>query len=80
MLISLLNEDHFGMYDFVYLRIDFKNKCNAGYAFVKFNSPKDVVSFYRKVHGMGWRWFCSQKITELDICKYSGPGVSEKEV
>ncbi|KAG2608819.1 hypothetical protein PVAP13_4KG012000 [Panicum virgatum] len=47
MLLAAIDELHKGTYDFFYLPIDFKNKCNVGYAFINMISPTHIISFYQ---------------------------------
>lgn len=72
MLINLLNEDHYGCYDFLYLRMDFLNECNVGYAFINFVNTDYLCTFYYKVHGRGWTKYSSNKIAEVTYASIQG--------
>jgi hypothetical protein len=73
MLLEMIDESHKGTYDFVYLRMDFKNKCNVGYAFINFIEPsKAAVSFALRVVGKKWKLFNSDKICELTYANIQG--------
>jgi len=75
MMIQLLNETHKDLFDFFYLPIDFRNKCNVGYAFINFVHPIFIVSFYEKFNEQKWPKFNSDKVSlfnldlRADICK-----------
>ncbi|ELA41020.1 uncharacterized protein VICG_01979 [Vittaforma corneae ATCC 50505] len=72
MLVDFINQTHFGQYDFLYLRMDFKNKCNVGYAFINFTEPLSVQSFYYRINGKKWKNFSSGKIAELTYATVQG--------
>ncbi|KAM0676185.1 hypothetical protein GVAV_000148 [Gurleya vavrai] len=72
MLLDLIDEHHEGTFDFLYLRMDFKNKCNVGYAFINFSDPCVIPSFYRKIDGKGWKKYRSSKIAKLTYASIQG--------
>ncbi|KAG8365996.1 hypothetical protein BUALT_Bualt17G0030100 [Buddleja alternifolia] len=51
-------------YDFLYLPIDFINKCNVGYGFVNMTSPEATLRLYKAFHHQNWEVFNSRKICE----------------
>ncbi|KAF3581969.1 hypothetical protein DY000_02028583, partial [Brassica cretica] len=61
MLVAEIDEKHKGDYDFLCLPIEFKNKCNMGYAFVN-------MTFSGKV----WENFNSGKVASLAYAEIQG--------
>ncbi|KAI8983012.1 RNA recognition motif 2-domain-containing protein [Pilobolus umbonatus] len=72
MLIDNINSTHENTYDFLYLRIDFKNKCNVGYAFINFVDVDSVVSFAKDRIGKRWSLFNSDKVCTLSYANIQG--------
>merc|ERR1712137_80728 len=72
MLLANVDETHKGLYDFFYLPIDFKDKCNVGYAFINFIDPKSIVSFYQKLHNTKWDKFNSEKVCNIAYARIQG--------
>ncbi|KAJ3790848.1 RNA recognition motif 2-domain-containing protein [Lentinula aff. detonsa] len=69
--------------DFLYLRIDFKNGCNVGYAFVNFIrdinlkdgisiSVEDLLLFAKARLGQKWNMFSSEKVLQMSYANYQG--------
>eukprot|EP01103_Thecamoeba_quadrilineata_P002247 TRINITY_DN12237_c0_g1_i1.p1 TRINITY_DN12237_c0_g1~~TRINITY_DN12237_c0_g1_i1.p1 ORF type:complete len:999 (-),score=200.18 TRINITY_DN12237_c0_g1_i1:170-3166(-) len=72
MLLSAVDEKHKGLYDFFYLPIDFKNKCNVGYAFINFISPLSISSFYSIFNHSKWEKFNSEKVCAITYARIQG--------
>lgn len=65
-----------GDIDFAYLPIDFRNKCNVGYAFLNFRSPEACLRFAEGYNGMGCHeklpGFNSKKVLEVSPARIQG--------
>ncbi|XP_020089117.1 protein MEI2-like 2 isoform X2 [Ananas comosus] len=72
MLLAVIDEYHAGTYDFFYLPIDFKNKCNVGYAFINMVSSAHVISFCEAFNGKKWEKFNSEKVVSLAYARIQG--------
>ncbi|KAL8230465.1 hypothetical protein R6Q57_000243 [Mikania cordata] len=72
MLLAAINEHNQGTYDFLYLPLDFKNKCNMGYAFINMIDPLQIASFYKSLNGKKWEKFHSGKVACLAYARIQG--------
>ncbi|XP_073272658.1 protein MEI2-like 2 isoform X1 [Primulina huaijiensis] len=72
MLIAAIDEMQEVIYDFIYLPIDFKNKCNVGYAFINMVSPSHIITFYKAFNGKKWEKFNSEKVASLAYARIQG--------
>jgi len=71
-LLQLIDVNHAGTYDFFYLPIDFRNKCNLGYAFLNFKSPISILSLVKEFAGKRWERFRSEKVCEITYARIQG--------
>lgn len=72
MLVDELNDDHEGLFDFLYLPIDFRNKCNLGYAFINMIEPSGVVALFRNLRGSSWKRSRSEKKADIKWGRLQG--------
>lgn len=72
MLLDVLDRKYRGRYDFFYLPIDFKNRCNLGYAFVNFKDAATTAEFYKELHSKSWEEFNSKKVCEITYARVQG--------
>ena len=72
MLLEEVNAQFEGTYDFFYLPIDFKNRCNVGYCFVNFLDPKFIPSFVKAFNGSRWKNFNSEKVCAVTFARIQG--------
>uniref|UniRef100_A0A5B7BSJ0 RRM domain-containing protein n=1 Tax=Davidia involucrata TaxID=16924 RepID=A0A5B7BSJ0_DAVIN len=72
MLLAVIDEHCRGTYDFIYLPIDFKNKCNVGYAFINMLDPLQIIPFHKALNGKKWEKFNSEKVASLAYARIQG--------
>jgi hypothetical protein len=58
--------------DFVYLRIDFSNLCNVGYAFLNFVTPEDIIPFHNALANTKWNVYNSDKVAQICYATIQG--------
>lgn len=64
-LAQCVDESFAGTYDFLYLPVDPKSKCNVGYAFINFKAPAHVLQFTSEFQGAKWLKCRSAKVCGL---------------
>lgn len=62
MILEAIDTKFYGKYDFFYLPIDFRNKCNVGYAFINFINSRDIFDFVEEFNNKKWEKFNSEKV------------------
>ncbi|OMJ67496.1 hypothetical protein SteCoe_35320 [Stentor coeruleus] len=72
MLIQAIDRNFTGTYDFLYLPIDFKNRCNVGYAFINFVDYRVIPAFFHEFNAKRWEKFNSEKICALAYGRIQG--------
>lgn len=72
MLLNAINIRHNGTYDFFYLPIDFKNRCNVGYAFINFIDPLSIPTFFEEFNSKKWERFNSEKVCQIRYARIQG--------
>jgi hypothetical protein len=77
MLLEMLDKCHRSnknelVYDFCYLPIDFKNRCNLGYAFVNFVDASSTVDCFNAFNSKRWNDFNSKKVCEVKYARVQG--------
>lgn len=61
-----------GCYDFSYLRIDFNNGMNVGYAFINFSHPSHIAQFAMAMQHRRWDVYNSDKHAEISYATKQG--------
>ena len=72
MLLEEVNLQHEGTYDFFYLPIDFKNRCNVGYCFINFLEPRFITPFVNSFNAQRWKSFNSEKVCAVSFARIQG--------
>jgi len=71
-LLAIFDEQFAKQYDFFYLPIDFKNRCNVGYCFVNFTTPAHARRFLNTFHNFKLKAYNSPKVCEVNYARVQG--------
>jgi len=71
MILDTINEAGIaGHYDFLYLPLDFRNRCNVGYAFINMrDSVTGVPLLFNEFNGRRWERFNSEKVSQVTYAR-----------
>jgi hypothetical protein len=72
MLLQAIDRHFANQYDFFYLPIDFKNRCNMGYAFINFVDSVYICDFFSTFNDQKWEKFNSDKICKISYGRIQG--------
>eukprot|EP00397_Hematodinium_sp_SG-2012_P039252 GEMP01042830.1.p1 GENE.GEMP01042830.1~~GEMP01042830.1.p1 ORF type:complete len:366 (+),score=67.98 GEMP01042830.1:173-1270(+) len=73
MLLKYLESNGFrGTFDFFYLPIDFRNRCNVGYAFINFTAVCHAERFLKVLHHVKLPAYNSNKVCEVTHAHVQG--------
>ena len=72
LMLERVDRHFVKQYDFFYLPIDFKNKCNVGYAFINFLNINSIPPFYEEFNNTKWERFNSEKICSINYARIQG--------
>lgn len=71
-LVEVLSSIYYNAFDFLYLRMDFKSRCNNGYAFVNFRQAEYIPIFLDAIQGKRWKNFRSDKRGDIAYARIQG--------
>ncbi|KAI0661172.1 RNA recognition motif 2-domain-containing protein [Cubamyces menziesii] len=71
-LLDFINKVCPRKFDFMYLRMDFGNGCNVGYAFVNFITVQDLLHFAKTQLGVKWNMYSSEKVLQMCYATIQG--------
>jgi len=72
MLLKMVDAHFAETFDFFYLPVDFKNKCNVGYAFVNFVDCQTIPFFMENFDNKRWERFNSDKVCKVTYARLQG--------
>ena len=77
-LIKEILEEGQYKFDFYYLPLDLKSKCNRGYAFINLIHPIYALKLFEDFNERAWKGFQSTKICEVQFSRIQSKAEFEK--